>query len=162
MLNFIVIRSNFIAGAWKRVRCRILVKKFLASILAFLYLSTSMGATIHLHYCMGKLISWGLMSHESGNCDYCGMSKNRSHTNDLTAKKNCCKDDNKQIKTAGDQKLPQAEYQFLKFSQDAPAAGFLSIPSFLIPSVTLAQPTSHAPPIIGKQPAFLLNCNFRI
>jgi hypothetical protein len=27
MLNFIVIRSNFIAGAWKRVRCRIFSEK---------------------------------------------------------------------------------------------------------------------------------------
>ncbi len=45
------------------------MKKVLTTILAFVYLSTSMGATIHLHYCMGKLASWSLIDHESKNCN---------------------------------------------------------------------------------------------
>ncbi len=54
------------------------MKKVLTTILAFVYLSTSMGATIHLHYCMGKLASWGLIDHESKNCTKCGMVKKTS------------------------------------------------------------------------------------
>jgi hypothetical protein len=36
------------------------MKKFITAILAVLYLGTSSGATIHMHYCMGKLAEWGL------------------------------------------------------------------------------------------------------
>ena len=49
------------------------MKKVLAIILAFVYLTSSMGATVHLHYCMGKLASWSLIDHESKNCAECGM-----------------------------------------------------------------------------------------
>ncbi|MBK8522228.1 MAG: hypothetical protein IPL54_15650 [Chitinophagaceae bacterium] len=35
-------------------------EKFITAILAVLYLGTSSGATIHMHYCMGKLAEWGL------------------------------------------------------------------------------------------------------
>ena len=64
------------------------MKKFLTSILAFLYLSTSMGATIHLHYCMGKLASWGLIDHERKNCAQCGMIKKTSASQNVAAKWN--------------------------------------------------------------------------
>jgi hypothetical protein len=69
------------------------MKKALATILAVIYLSTSIGATVHFHYCMGKLASWGLTDQHSsavklytcpihseissdhpGNCSKCGMA----------------------------------------------------------------------------------------
>jgi hypothetical protein len=138
------------------------MKKFFASILAFLYLSTSMGATLHLHYCMGKLVSWGLINHETRNCEYCGMPKAGSSPNGFTAKKHCCQDEQKIIQTDKDQKTAAGEFQFPKLFPDASAVHFLTLPDFRIPSVTTAGSMSHAPPPAAKQPVFLSNCNFRI
>ena len=86
------------------------MKKVLATILAFVYLSTSMGATIHLHYCMGKLASWGLIDHDSKNCTKCGMVKKTPGSHFMAAKMDCCRDEHKQIKTDKDQKLFPAEF----------------------------------------------------
>src|SRR5664279_5304158 len=85
------------------------MKKVLTTILAFVYLSTSMGATIHLHYCMGKLASWGLINHESKHCAQCGMVKQKSSPQGMTAKMDCCRDEHKQIKTDKDQKIVPSE-----------------------------------------------------
>ena len=96
------------------------MKKLLTTILAFVYLSTSMGATIHLHYCMGKLASWGLIDHESKNCAQCGMIKKNSATECMAAKMDCCRDENKQIKTDKDQKLfPSEIFKYNNLSQVA-------------------------------------------
>ena len=138
------------------------MKKFFASILAFLYLSTSMGATLHLHYCMGKLVSWGLVNHDSRNCDYCGMPKTGSSPDGLHAKKHCCQDELKVIQTDKDQKPAAGEYQFPKLFPDASAVHFLTLPDIRISSVSFTRPMAHAPPLAGKQPVFLFNCNFRI
>lgn len=51
------------------------MKKFLVAILALLYLTTSTGATVHMHYCMGKLIDWGFTHSKKDSCENCGMSK---------------------------------------------------------------------------------------
>jgi hypothetical protein len=138
------------------------MKKFLASILAVLYLSTSLGATIHFHYCMGKLVAWGLVNHESRNCDYCGMPKYSSYPHQTVSKNNCCKDEQHQLKADRDQKITQAEIQLFNMLPDV---AVFQIPSFNSPGycpVTLAYPRTNAPPDTGSQPAFLLNCNFRI
>lgn len=138
------------------------MKRILATILAFLYLSTSMGATIHLHYCMGKLISWGLIDQETKNCTFCGMVKKTTANDGVSANKNCCKDEHKEIKTEKDQKATSAEFQFFKLTPDAAAIHFFSLPAFRISSITLENPTANAPPIFGVKPIFLLNRNFRI
>jgi hypothetical protein len=138
------------------------MKRILVSILAFLYLSTSMGATIHLHYCMGKLISWGLIDHESKSCMSCGMYKETAGKDGFSASKKCCKDEHKEIKTDKNQKVTSAEYQFFKLCSDAQAdrPDILSI--FQGSSITIENPRANAPPLINQRPIFLLNRNFRI
>lgn len=138
------------------------MKKVLTTILAFVYLSTSIGATVHLHYCMGKLVSWGLINHDSRNCTICGAVKNADNTNCISAKMGCCKDEHKQVKTGGDQKIVSSEWQFLKLFSSVTTVNFQSLPDFLVPSFAIAYPTSNAPPDIGKVAAFILNRNFRI
>lgn len=138
------------------------MKKILATILAFLYLATSMGATVHLHYCMGKLVSWGLHDHESKNCTFCGMPKKITHKHCITAAKNCCKDKHQQIKTDKDQKVSQFEFQGYKFFPGLSLIGYSSLPGIHISSLVVDYPTANAPPKIGKVPVFLLNRNFRI
>jgi len=95
------------------------MKKVLAAIFAFLYLSTSMGATIHVHFCMGKPISWGLTDRESKSCLNCGMPANNSGTNSVSTKSNCCHDESQQVKTDKDQKVPQSDFQFSKVFAEA-------------------------------------------
>ena len=78
------------------------MKKFFVAILAILYLSTSIGATIHLHYCMGKLVEWGLWDKNGSICSNCGMEREPGSNN------KCCKDESKRIKIDKDQKLSES------------------------------------------------------
>ena len=138
------------------------MKRILASILAFLYLSTSMGATFHMHYCMGKLISWGLIDHVSKACMTCGMYKETGGRENLLTSNSCCKDEHKEIKTDKDQKVTSAEFQFFKFSPDATAATMLILQSVWVSSITIENPRTNAPPLLNDRALFLLNRNFRI
>jgi len=138
------------------------MKRFLATILACVYLSTSIGATVHLHYCMGKLMSWGLIDNDGKNCATCGMAKKTDNANCVSAKMGCCKDEHKEIKTDKDQKLAPSEYQTLTFFTGAVADTNHELPDFSIYSIAIAYPNINAPPSTGKVPVYLLNRNFRI
>src|SRR5450432_202515 len=110
------------------------MKKFFVSTMAFLYLSTSMGATIHMHYCMGKLISWGLINHASSRCATCGMQKDTGTHGGKSFGNHCCKDEHKEIKTDKDQKSAQTVFQFFKLSSEASNPQSLSLSSFTVSS----------------------------
>ncbi|MBI2730617.1 MAG: hypothetical protein HYX40_07695 [Sphingobacteriales bacterium] len=75
------------------------MRKFILSLVAVLYIASSSGAVMHLHYCMNKLIGWELWESKSekNKCSKCGMSKSGK-------KKICCKDENKFVKITKDQK----------------------------------------------------------
>jgi len=138
------------------------MKKFLSGILAIFYLSTSMGASIHMHYCMGKLISWGLVNHESRNCEYCGMPKFSAAGGNQIAKKGCCSDEHKQLKTDKDQKLPFGEFEFLKQIPDVLSLQLNSLSIHPVSSGIINRPVANAPPDTPKLPLFIRFCNFRI
>lgn len=138
------------------------MKKVLLTILAFIYLSTSMGATVHLHYCMGKLASWSLSNHESKQCAFCGMPKPSADKNCVIVRDNCCKDEQKQVKADQDQKAVQSEFQFFKLYPTASEVHHLVLYDSRISSLAIEYPKTNAPPHFGKAPVFLFNCNFRI
>jgi hypothetical protein len=138
------------------------MKKLLTSILALLYLSTSMGATVHLHYCMGKLASWGLIDHKSKNCTKCGMVKQDPASRWMTAKMGCCKDEHKQIKTENDQKLSLSEFFKYNILSQAPALNNRELHSIRAFSIATTFPNTNAPPLLDKLPLFTLYRNFRI
>ena len=139
------------------------MKKVIASILAVLYLSTSMGATVHFHYCMGELVSWGLIDHTGGkNCDFCGMTKVGASGECMVGMNNCCHEEHKQIKNDKDQKLGQEVPSSLKaglLNTDLPQAAWAIV--FPV-SPVISHPVAHGPPLQGTVPLFLRNCNFRI
>jgi len=133
------------------------MKKFLTTILAFLYLSTSMGATIHLHYCMGKLVSWGLLNNSSTKCSNCGMEKSNNSVD-----KGCCKDEVKQIKDDKDQKLTSNFTQLSKSVTEVLTVGF---PNYLVslPAISFKEnPNAHAPPRSFFTSLNIIYCVFRI
>lgn len=131
------------------------MKKFVVTILAFLYLSASVGATVHFHYCMDKLVEWGLEHNNEKICNECGMDKSQEKND------GCCKDEHKQVKLENDHKgaisfqlaealsiaLPPQEFELLHIS---------------LPSITEQNPLSHAPPRSSTIAAYIRNCVFRI
>lgn len=132
------------------------MKKFIVAILAFLYLTTSSGANLHMHYCMGELTDWGLGHNNSKTCGRCGMEKSDEKDN------GCCRDEHKFVKNDADQKA--VESVVLNFTLqliDVPVPFFL-LSENLVSSITEEYPISHAPPRSGTPPVYLLNRTFRI
>jgi len=140
------------------------MKKVFATILAVLYLSTSMGATLHLHYCMGKLFSWSLNSREDKACEQCGMPKSGPGTDGhgALAKGGCCKDTQTFIKLDKDQKAAESDHPFVPFSFETLAVDYVNLPDRYVSSMVVDHPRSHAPPDPDKVPLFIRNCHFRI
>src|SRR6185295_20228695 len=81
------------------------MKKILVSILAVFYLATSVGATVHLHYCMDKFINWSLLK-GGDKCSKWGMEKDGG----------CCKDENKFVKNNIDQKVAEPAVQLTQMA----------------------------------------------
>lgn len=132
------------------------MKKIIVAILALLYITTSTGATIHMHYCMGELADWGIGLNDSKTCGKCGMDKSDEKDN------GCCKDEQKQIKLETDH-------------QKAGLIGFINIlaaPAISTPvpdfnfrpflQITDSYPTCHAPPDIDDIKLHVLHCVFLI
>jgi hypothetical protein len=130
------------------------MKKFLVSILAIFYLSTSIGATVNLHYCMGRLVNWDLSVKETHTCGQCGMEKVKAQ------KKGCCEDKQHVLQVAKDQKAEN------RYQTAAPVgiAIITTFPSFITPiasTITEENPVSNAPPR-SWVPVRIRYCIFRI
>lgn len=132
------------------------MKRFIAAILAILYLSTSTGATLNMHYCMGELADWGLGLNKSKTCGKCGMEKSEEKDN------GCCKDEHKFVKNDTDQKTTEAGIQITQLLGVALPVAFLEVSSNGFPSVTEENPISHAPPRSCGVAVYVRNCVFLI
>ena len=130
------------------------MKKFFVFILAVLYLSTSVGATVHMHFCMNEFVGWNLFPSKDGKCGKCGM--------DEKDKEGCCKDEHKHFKLETDhQKTNGAQFINFIITPD------LSLPvlDITFPSsinITESDPACHAPPDIAKYRLHVLHCLFLI
>jgi hypothetical protein len=133
------------------------MKRSIVSILAFLYLSTSMGATIHLHYCMGKLADWGIWHADSSKCGKCGMQKSHTSMDD-----GCCKDEYKQIKNDKDQKLSEGFSQLNKAGIEIISLSF-PVYSITLPVISSQDfPKANASPRSCHTSLNIINCVFLI
>ena len=131
--------------------------RFIVSILAILYLSTSMGAPIYLHYCMGQLADWGIWHADSSKCGKCGMQKNHKSMDD-----GCCQDEYKQIKNDNDQKLSEGFAQLNKAGIEIISLGF-PVSSFTLPVILKRDsPKANAPPRSCHTSINIINCVFLI
>ena len=127
------------------------MKKFIVTILALVYLVSSAGATIHLHYCMDKLVNWSLSERPGNLCETCGME----------ADGNCCKDEHHFIKINTDQKTAQFDIPLFQITAIATPAYFIITTSELYFSQKAKHPASHIPPNGGVD-ILIRNCVFRI
>ena len=130
------------------------MKKILFLILSILYLSTSVGATVHFHYCMDRLVSWGLASQEEDSCTYCGMDKEKANS--------CCKDEHKQVKVQGEQKTANVVNAEVNLPIDISTTPVDFYHHRTLHSVAESYPVSNAPPNRVLIPVYLSNCSFLI
>lgn len=127
------------------------MKKMLVSILAVFYLTSTVGAIVHLHYCMDKLVNWSLLKSEGNKCDKCGMEKDGG----------CCKDEKKVIKNHVDQNMAEPVVQSMQVLSTG-ALSFINTSEDLFSSLIERYPIWHAPPLISSGDICILNCVFRI
>jgi len=132
------------------------MKKFIVAILAILYISTSTGATLHLHYCMGKLVEWGFLHNKEEKCSKCGMKKSGK------SDKGCCRDEHKQIKLEKDQKTPESAFQMMQVLSLAVPVSIIEMPLQNFSSVPAVNPISHSPPRSCGIAVYIRNCVFLI
>lgn len=133
------------------------MKRFATAILAFLFLSTSMGMTLHMHYCMDELVAASLMHAHADKdaCSNCGMKKK-------PGKNNCCKDEHAVIKTDVSLKAELNEFSVLAhLDLDAPVK-FFEFPPALMPVFLGGLRPIKAPPDAGRLPLYLKNSVYRI
>ncbi len=131
------------------------MKKLLLTILAFVYLGVSTGATIHIHYCMGKLVNVGLIDKSSARCDKCGMATKQQG-------KGCCHDEQHFVKVEKDQNTATAAYQLMQLPSFAVTTNYFELSQISIGAFVQEHPVSNGPPVKRLIPIFLLNRNFRI
>lgn len=132
------------------------MKRFALLILSLLYLSTSIGAGINLHYCMGKLVDSSLFELDAANCNKCGMEKGGRAEDD------CCKDEHKKVKVQDEHKV--SNISFIEVPPVFPALlpTLYELPDVLVTSYFLDFPVCHAPPRSSSNPDYILNCTFLI
>lgn len=132
------------------------MKRILVTILSVLYMISATGATVHLHYCMGKLVGAAFSHEDEEMCDNCGMEK--------SASKGCCKDIHKTIKS-GDHQFAKADFN-LTHSQPIGLLPVVKRPilsEYFAGQCTNIRLQAHAPPDICRTcPIYVLIQNFRI
>ena len=128
------------------------MKKIMVSILAVFYLASSVGATVHLHYCMDKIIGWSLLNSGGDKCNKCGMQKDGG----------CCKDENKFVKNSIDQKVAESAIQLIQTAAVAMPAAFIYTSEHYFSSLIQEFPISNAPPRSNGIGIYILNSVFRI
>ncbi len=132
------------------------MKKLLVAIFAILYMGTSIGASVQMHYCMGKLADWSIGHKESKSCNKCGMEKSAIKSHD------CCNDKQQFVKNTADQNSFETAFQVAQSIAVALPVSFYEIPSIDLLSITEANPISHAPPRLNGIAVYIRNCVFLI
>ena len=127
----------------------------MVTILALVYLGSSTGAVMHLHYCMGKLAETSFSKNNNATCGKCGMKTSPK-------KGGCCKDESKFVKNEQDQK---ASITHFEFQQEAiallPITGCMVAEAKLSNQLLIAY-APNAPPDIHAPAVYLRVCSFLI
>jgi hypothetical protein len=124
------------------------MKRFLVTILALVYLTSTFGATVRLDCCLEKLVSVTLGS--------------SSHNFQWSEEKGDCKDDHRQAKLGHEQKRNDAKIRVAKFVPASVTAGFPEYSFQSVSTLSEAYPVNNAPPHQATIPLFILHCVHRI
>lgn len=129
------------------------MKRFIATILAVIYFTASTGATVNIHYCMGKLQSMDVWQStvKKKVCSKCGMANKRG----------CCEDKHQVVKLEKKYNIPVTGFSVAKIISYT--AHSYSTAQILIKSGKVVHySSSNSPPGTGNSPLFIRNCVFRI
>jgi hypothetical protein len=129
------------------------VKKTVVILLMLIYGTATMGATVHLHYCMNELVGWSLWHSENEECGRCGMKEDKT---------GCCKDEHKHFKLKADHQKAATAAFIINIA--APAI-ITPVPDFNFQpflKVTESYSSCHAPPDIVRKRLHVLHCVFLI
>ena len=125
------------------------MKQVLATILAVLYLATSSGATVSIHYCMGQVVAKSMAKKEE--CGKCGMEK----------KGGCCEDQVKVVKTQDNHSFQTADLSFTPFIAVL-QANYLTIPPASVCTLPVFPTHNNSPPAASGISICILHCVFRL
>ena len=122
----------------------------------FVYGTTTVGATVHLHFCMNKFISFDFTETENKTCGKCGMKESAT-------KKGCCKDEVKQLKINNDHQK-STESSFIKIFHVPTIKYSSSLLEFNVVVFNLDVNAIHySPPLLpSTQKRTILYCTYRI
>lgn len=129
------------------------MKKLFVILLLMMYGAASFGATVHFHYCCGKLKKVDFTPLKEASC----KSGGKAH---MMGSQRCCDDKQVELKIKSEQdasKIFQASFH-VDAIQPVHCNYFILSPlqnKSLVPEV-------FAPPPIASNPLFILNCVFRI
>ncbi len=132
------------------------MKKFFIAILAFIYITTSNGAVLNMHYCMSELADWGLGHNESAICGKCGMKEVKG------SNKGCCSHEQKLIKNVTDQKTIQPAFQMAPVIAMAVPVSFIEIPSDNCPYMGKEIPQRYGLLLTDGVAVYIRHCVFII
>jgi hypothetical protein len=124
-----------------------MIKRIGIALLSLVYLFSTMGTVISMHYCMGRMVRVQWEAFGTGHTS-CGMSPA------------CCKDEYRVFKL-GDVHQPASVHLFVLPSPALPSIPFALTASFPEGRLRPAA-VAHAPPIDGCAPLYLLHSHFRI
>lgn len=117
-----------------------------------IYGSATMGATIHVHYCMNKYVGGSLWHGKDDNkCGKCGMKEKKD---------GCCKDKHKQVKLTTDHQ--KTATQFVELPELPTFVTSLIDIVVSVSSLSINYPTSNGPPKTLRGRLYILNCVFLI
>jgi len=124
------------------------MRKILLALLTFLYLSMSVGLTINIHYCMGRVLHVDLY---------------KDHSNDHCCKgmKGCCNEKQKFYKLPGIRQNTVCKYSFTPYFT-AITNNYPSYKRQFTLNITRKPFTDSGSPPYLRRSAYILNSVFRI
>src|SRR5690606_32770013 len=150
------------------------VVKVLTIWLMFVYAFSATGASVHLHYCCGKLQHLAMENKQTANRDDCKLCvdhhgkkdhpncDSRQHGDPSVQPHDHCHDIQVDAqKTTGDH-LPSGDKNVLKIpSLDLLVVTLIHVAGFPLHSFIVAE-TANAPPLVAATPLFIRHCTYRI
>lgn len=135
------------------------MKKGILYIWAFVFILSTGGVLVDMHYCMGKVIGTSIgisLSSNDNHCTTCGMKKKSSNS------KGCCHDTKKLIKNNFDQKtaeqissIASTSFEFLQTPTSA-AYSYVDYHNVVLNFNVHAPPPPTAHPIYLRHRSFLI------
>ncbi|MBA2562026.1 MAG: hypothetical protein H0V14_03785 [Chitinophagaceae bacterium] len=130
------------------------MKKLAAIFFLIIYGFTSVGATVHIHYCMNELVGWSLSKTNTEKCGKCGMEKESDD--------GCCTDLHKQIQHKDSHKKVDSSPGLPYFTGISILPQANAVINIFYSFTTVRGLAIHPPPLITLLRLHILKCVFLI